>query len=122
MTRGSTPLSLKEKRMPSEITAKALQARLDAGEKLLLLDVRQPWEHETARIAKSVLIPMNELPQRLADIKLEAGQQLVTYCHAGVRSMRSAMFLEQSGFTNVLSLAGGIAAWSSEVDPTVPQY
>jgi len=108
--------------MPSEITPKTLKAKLDAGEKILLLDVRQPWEHETARIASSLLVPMNELPQRLTEIKLEAGQQLVTYCHAGVRSMRSAMFLEQSGFTNVLSLAGGIAAWSAEVDPSVPQY
>ncbi len=108
--------------MPTEITAKALKARLDAGEKILLLDVRQPWEHEAARIAPSLLIPMNELPQRHGEIKLEDGQQLVTYCHAGVRSMRSAQFLEQSGFANVLSLAGGIAAWSAEVDPSVPQY
>jgi len=108
--------------MAIEIKPTDLRARMDAGEKFLLLDVRQPWEYETARIAHALLIPMNELPQRLAEIKLEEGQTLVTYCHAGVRSMRSAMFLEQSGFPGVLSLAGGIAAWSSEVDPTVPQY
>ncbi len=108
--------------MPTEIKPTDLRARMDAGEKFLLLDVRQPWEHETARIANSLLIPMNELPQRTAEIVLEPGQTLVTYCHAGVRSMRSAMFLEQSGFSNVLSLAGGIAEWSAQVDPGIPQY
>jgi adenylyltransferase/sulfurtransferase len=113
---------LKEQAMPTEIQPKDLRARMDAGEKFLLLDVRQQWEYETARLAQALLIPMNELPQRVAEIKLEPGQTLVTYCHAGVRSMRSAMFLEQSGFKGVLSLAGGIAAWSAQVDPSIPQY
>lgn len=108
--------------MPTEINPLDLRKRMDAGEKFLLLDVRQPWENQTARIADSLLIPMNELPQRVSEIKLEPGQTLVTYCHAGVRSMRSAAFLEQSGFSSVLSLAGGIAAWSAQVDPTIPQY
>jgi len=108
--------------MPLEIQPLELKKRLDAGEKILLLDVRQPWESDTAKIAGSLLIPMNELPQRLEEIQLAPGQQLVTYCHAGVRSMRSAAFLEQSGFPGVLSLAGGIAAWSAQVDPSIPQY
>ncbi len=108
--------------MPSEIKPTDLRARLDAGEKLLLLDVRQPWEHEAAKIAGSVLIPLNDLPARLGELVLEPGQTLVTYCHAGVRSMRAAQFLEQSGFAGVLSLAGGIAAWSAQVNPSVPQY
>ena len=108
--------------MPLEIKPTELHARMGAGEKFLLLDVRQQWEHDTARIADSLLIPMNELPQRLEEIQLAPGQQLVTYCHAGVRSMRSAAFLEASGFSNVLSLAGGIAAWSLQIDPSFPQY
>jgi adenylyltransferase/sulfurtransferase len=108
--------------MATEIKPTDLRARLDAGEKLLLLDVRQPWEHEAARIAGSVLIPLNDLPARLGELKLEPGQTLVTYCHAGMRSMRAAQFLEQSGFSGVLSLAGGIAAWSAQVDSSIPQY
>src|SRR5476649_843320 len=101
--------------MPTEINPGDLRKRMDAGEKFHLLDVRQGWEYETARIANAQLIPMNELPQRLGEIKLAGGEKLVAYCHHGVRSLRSAQFLEQSGFPNVLSLAGGIDAWSSEV-------
>ena len=108
--------------MPQQIVPQDLAQRIKAGEKFLILDVRQPWEHETSRIEGSVLVPLNELPARHGELKLEAGQKLVTYCHHGVRSFNAAAVLEQLGHATVYSLAGGLAAWSRDVDPKVPAY
>jgi len=108
--------------VPLQITPTELARRLAQGEKFLLLDVRQPWEHEAAAIAGSVLVPLQELAQRHDDLVLQEGQRLVTYCHHGVRSYNAAAFLEHVGHGEVYSLAGGIAAWSREVDPRVPTY
>jgi rhodanese-related sulfurtransferase len=93
----------------------------DAGrEPPLLLDVREPWEHQKARIAGSLLVPMGELAGRLAE--LDAAREVVAICHHGGRSMQMAMFLEASGFARVHNLSGGIDAWSRAVDPAVPVY
>ena len=100
-----------------EIRAEDLKRKL--GE-VFLLDVRQPWEHDTARIAGDVLIPMNELPARLAELPRD--KTVVAYCHSGMRSLRVAQFLRQQGFADALSLSGGIDAWSLSVDPAVPRY
>ena len=108
--------------LPQQIVPQDLAKRIQAGEKFLLLDVRQPWEHEATKIPGSVLLPLQELPARHQELKLEPGQQIVTYCHHGVRSFNAAAFLEQLGNTTVYSLAGGIAAWSRDVDPKVPTY
>ena len=108
--------------MPQQITPTELARRLAQGEKFLLLDVRQPWEHQAAALAGSVLVPLQELPQRHQELQLTEGQRLVTYCHHGVRSYNAAEYLEHVGHGEVLSLAGGIAAWSREVDPQVPTY
>lgn len=97
-----------------------LKARLDRGEKVVLLDVREPWEHQTARIEGSILIPLRELPRRAAEIDREA--EVVLYCHHGVRSMSALHFLRQQGFHRLKNLVGGIDAWSQYVDPTVPRY
>ena len=86
----------------------------------LLLDVREPWEHDKARIAGSQLVPMNDVPARLAE--LDDAKQVVAICHHGGRSMQVAMFLEKSGFARVHNLAGGVDAWSRTVDPSVPVY
>ena len=89
-------------------------------EKPLLLDVREPWEWQAARIEGSQHIPMRELPARVAEI--ERGREVVAICHHGGRSMQVAMFLERSGFSKVHNLQGGVDAWSRTVDPAVPTY
>jgi rhodanese-related sulfurtransferase len=91
-----------------------------ARAKPLLLDVREPWEHEKARIEGARLIPMREIPGRIGEIGKE--QEVVAICHHGGRSMQVAMFLEKQGFKRVHNLVGGIDAWSRSVDPAVPLY
>ena len=89
-------------------------------EKPVLLDVREPWEYDTARIAGAQLVPMRELPARIAEI--DAAREVVAICHHGGRSMQVALFLEKQGFERVHNLVGGIDAWSRAVDPSVPTY
>jgi rhodanese-related sulfurtransferase len=108
--------------MPMEITARELAKQIENGQAIRLLDVRQPWEHQVAKFPDSVLIPLNDLPQRAAEIVHDPGTILVVYCHHGVRSLSAAAYLDRLGYPNVRSLAGGIDAWSCEVDPTVPRY
>lgn len=105
-----------------QITPAQLKAWLeDAGrEKPLLLDVREPWEFDKARIAGAVLIPMREVPARVAEINED--KEVVALCHLGARSMQVAMFLEKQGIKRVHNLVGGIDAWSKTVDPAVPLY
>jgi rhodanese-related sulfurtransferase len=105
-----------------EITPGELAAWLaDASrEKPLLLDVREPWEVEKARIAGAVHIPMREVPARLAE--LDPDRDVVAFCHLGGRSMQVAVFLEKQGFSRLHNLAGGVDAWSKTVDPAVPVY
>ena len=86
----------------------------------LLLDVREPWEHDKAKIAGSQLVPMGQVPARLAELDDE--KEVVAICHHGGRSMQVAVFLEKNGFTRVHNLAGGIDAWSRTVDASVPLY
>ena len=86
----------------------------------LLLDVREPWEHEKARIEGARLVPMRELPARLDEIAKD--RHVVAVCHHGGRSLQVAMFLEKNGYDKVHNLAGGVDAWSRTVDPAVPLY
>lgn len=108
--------------MPAEITAKDLADRMKQGKPLQLIDVREDWEREIARIPGDVHIPMNQISGRLGEVKAPEGGEVVIYCHGGVRSMMVAGFLEQSGIQGTLSLAGGVDAWSCIVDPSVPRY
>ena len=105
-----------------QISAPDLAAWLaDAGrEKPLLLDVREPWEFERARIEGARLVPMREVPNRLGEI--DAGREVVAICHHGGRSMQVAVFLEKAGYKKVHNLMGGVDAWSRTVDPAVPVY
>ena len=89
-------------------------------EKPVLLDVREPWEFERARIDGAQLVPMREVPGRLGEI--EQGKPVVAICHHGGRSMQIALFLEKAGYNNVHNLVGGVDAWSRTVDPAVPLY
>jgi adenylyltransferase/sulfurtransferase len=102
-----------------QITVKELKRRIDAGENPYILDVREPFEYVIAHIGGR-LIPMNEIPRRLAEIDRE--REIIVHCHHGVRSQRVAEFLQQQGFPRVVNLAGGINAWSSEIDSKVAKY
>lgn len=106
--------------MSHSIGVKELKARLDKGDKLVLLDVREPWEHALAKLDGSILIPLGTLPQSLA--KLDKDTEIIAYCHHGMRSADATGFLVQQGFPNVKNLVGGIDAWSTQVDYSVPRY
>lgn len=101
------------------ITAKELEARL-ARKEVLLVDVREPHEHEIARIPGSKLLPLNEVAQRAAELPLN--EDIVLHCRSGVRSAKALQLLQTLGFKRVRNLEGGILAWSDEVDPSVPKY
>jgi rhodanese-related sulfurtransferase len=106
----------------AEIEPRQLAEKMAAGEALYLVNVRQPWEHETAALPGSLLIPLNELRARSGEIRPPGGALVVVYCHHGIRSLHGAAFLRRLGLANVVSLAGGLDAWSLEVDPGVRRY
>jgi rhodanese-related sulfurtransferase len=91
-----------------------------AREKPVLLDVREPWEWELARLEGAQHIPMRDIPARFAELDDE--REVVAICHHGGRSQQVAMFLEKNGFSKVHNLQGGVDAWSRTVDPAVPLY
>ena len=99
-----------------------LKTRLDSGDPIYLLDVRQHNEREYCAIVPSDFIPLGELAQRLDDVTPPANAAVVVYCHHGIRSLSGAAILQQAGHHNVYSLSGGIDAWSLLVDPGVPRY
>jgi rhodanese-related sulfurtransferase len=101
------------------MTASRLKARLDAGDRPVLLDVREPWEFELARIEGSTLIPMLELEERFTE--LDPGAETVVICHHGNRSSYVTQALQRAGFHKVLNLEGGLEAYSF-VDESVPPY
>ena len=106
---------------PSDLAAWFAQ---NPGAVPVLLDVREPWELQTASVAPQgftlVAIPMNEIPARLSE--LGEGQRIACLCHHGARSQRVAAFLSQNGFAELANVAGGIDAWSAQHDPAVPRY
>lgn len=103
-----------------EISPSELAERLQRGDALLLLDCREPEEVALAKIDGATHIPMGDIPTRQQELDPE--QEIVVYCHAGMRSLSVAAWLKQQDFENVRSLAGGIDAWSTEIDPNVPRY
>ncbi len=103
-----------------EISVQDLKARLDRGERVVLIDVREPYEAQICRIAGARLIPLREVASRLGE--LDPSQEIVVHCRTGQRSERAAAFLKDRGFRSVLNLRGGIDAWARDVDPTMPRY
>lgn len=109
--------------MPTEIHPQELAEILRSGTPLLLVDVREDWEREIARLPGDVHVPLDRFMARAHEIAPPEGGLVVIYCHAGVRSWSAAGYLEQArGLKSVVSLAGGIDAWSAVVDPSVPRY
>ena len=103
-----------------EITPAEVKLRMDRGEKLMLVDVREPWEFETCKIAGATLIPMGTVPANLQ--ALDTDDEIVVYCHHGVRSLEVTVWLRGQGVERARSLAGGIERWSAEIDASVPRY
>src|SRR5262249_62205393 len=106
--------------VPLEIDVKAAADLLAHGKPLLLVDVREPWEHEICRISGAQLIPMGTIPANLQ--ALDTDDPLICYCHHGMRSLDVANWLRAQGVSSAKSLAGGIERWSVEIDPKVPRY
>ena len=102
-----------------QLSVKELKRRIDAGEDVQLIDVREPYEYQIAQIGGK-LIPQNDVPNRLAEI--DRDREVIVHCRSGARSQRIAEFLQQAGYPNVVNLAGGILAWSDEIDPSVQKY
>jgi rhodanese-related sulfurtransferase len=116
-----TPVT--ESALPLEITPQEVQRRLQAGDKLLLIDVREPGEFQLARIADSELIPMRTVPAELSRLDAQADDApLIVFCHHGVRSLNVVHWLREQGMDACQSMAGGIDRWSLEIDPSVPRY
>ncbi len=107
---------------PNEITVQELKARLDAGEKPFILDVRNPNEWEIVRLNGTVLIPLPELPNRLAELKGKEDTEILVHCKMGGRSAQACEILRQNGFKNVKNVVGGINAWATQIDPSLPTY
>jgi len=108
--------------LPLEIDVLSVKKMLAGGEKFMLLDVREPAEVATARIAGSVHIPMRDIPARLAELESRKNERIVVHCHHGGRSQRVTHYLRQQGFSQAQNMSGGIDDWSLKVDAAVPRY
>ncbi len=119
---GIAPPTPEEKALTNgipQMSVQELKRRIDSGDKLLVLDVREPYEYQIANIGGK-LIPMNEVPKRLNEI--DRDREIIVHCLMGGRSQRVAEFLVQNGYEKVSNLSGGIKAWSEQIDPSVPKY
>jgi adenylyltransferase/sulfurtransferase len=103
-----------------QISTKQVNERIKRGDKLLLVDVREPWEYDLCKIPGAKSIPLGTLPANLNTL-LDA-DEVICYCHHGMRSLDAAVWLRQQGVESAKSMAGGIERWSVEVDPNVPRY
>jgi len=106
---------------PLEISPVDVKRSLDAGDEFSLIDVREPEEVQICRLEGAVLIPMRDISKQFDRLE-EAPMPLIIFCHHGVRSLTVVSWLRDQGLSECMSMAGGIDAWSREVDPTVPRY
>ena len=103
-----------------QISTSELNGLLLRDEEFVLLDVRESWEFEFAKIAGAILMPLATLPNNIN--KFDTNSKIVCICHHGVRSYHAAQYIMQQGYKNILNLVGGIDAWSCEIDSTIPRY
>jgi adenylyltransferase/sulfurtransferase len=104
----------------SDISVEELKQKLDRGEKVVILDVRNLPEYQICKLPGSALIPLNELPSRLAE--LNPDEEMVVHCKSGMRSAKAIAFLRDQGFRKLRNLTGGILAWAQKIDPSMPTY
>lgn len=105
-----------------EVTPEQVRQWIKEGEDIFILDVRRPEEWDRARLEEAVLIPLQQLPQRVHELQAHRHKRLVVHCHHGVRSLQATALLRELGFKQVHSMAGGIDAWSLKIDSGVPRY
>jgi rhodanese-related sulfurtransferase len=103
-----------------QIEPKELKTKLDHGAKLIVVDVREPWEHQICNIAGARLVPLNTLPGSVGE--LAQAEEVVVYCHHGIRSLNAAAWLRAQGVESARSLTGGIERWANEIDPKLAKY
>lgn len=104
-----------------QMSARELSTRMkDGSEPPFLLDVREPWEFEICRIDGSRLLPMSEIVSSFGELDQE--RETVVICHHGIRSLQVALYMEHQGFSRVINLQGGVAAWAQDVDRAMPTY
>lgn len=109
--------------LPLEIAPSEVKRRLDAGDPIALIDVREPFEFETASIAGSTLMPMGTIPAVIQSLEAQAAEAtLVVFCHHGIRSLNVVAWLREHGVEACQSMSGGIEAWSREIDRSIPRY
>jgi molybdopterin/thiamine biosynthesis adenylyltransferase/rhodanese-related sulfurtransferase/molybdopterin converting factor small subunit len=109
-----------EKPMEGDIEPTEVKAKIDRGDRFVLIDVREPHEYQICNIPQAKLIPLGDLPKRVNE--LDSADEIVAHCKSGMRSAKAVDFLKQAGFKKVRNMKGGILAWSDKVDPTVPKY
>lgn len=105
-----------------EIDCQTVKQKIDDGHQFILLDCREQEEYDVVNIAESRLLPMSEIQQRVSELDEHRSEEIVVYCHHGMRSLQVTAWLQQEGFTNVKSMQGGIDAWSSEIDNSKIRY
>ena len=103
-----------------EISPREVQDLLARDNQVLFVDVREKWEYDTAHIEGSVLIPIGDVPANLQ--RIDSAEEIVIFCHHGMRSLDAAVWLRSQGVEGARSMAGGIDRWSAEIDPAVPRY
>ncbi|MFK7778266.1 MAG: rhodanese-like domain-containing protein [Gimesia sp.] len=107
---------------PQEIDCQAVKQKLDSKHSFLLLDCREQDEYDTVNIESSQLLPMSEIQQRVTELEKHRAEEIIVFCHHGMRSMQVTSWLLQQGFTNVKSMQGGIDAWSCKIDNSKLRY
>jgi len=118
--RGQEPLASVKADESGEITVEELHRRRQKGDKVFILDVRNPEEHQICNITGSTLLPLPALPQRFSE--LDKTREMIVHCKSGMRSAKAIQFLKQQGFANLKNLKGGIMAWAEKIDPALPKY
>lgn len=105
-----------------EIDCQTVKAKLDAGEDFVFIDCREQQEYDLVHIEGTTLIPMGQVPERVAELEGCRDKEIIIHCHHGGRSLTVARWLKDSGFAKPLSMAGGIDLWSQDIDPSLPRY
>lgn len=119
----SDSASLRKNSMHSlETDCQTVKQKLDTGHNFVLLDCREQNEYDHVHIDAARLLPMSEIQERVGELEDLRSEEIIVYCHHGMRSLQVASWLSQNGFTNVKSMQGGIDAWSCEIDDTKPRY
>jgi len=116
------PVGATEKDGIPQMTVTELKRKRDAGEKFFLLDVREPYEYEISKIKGSTLVPLGDVAAKLGELSSHKDEEVIIHCRSGARSQTAALQLKEAGFKNVSNVAGGINAWATEIDKTLPTY